>query len=72
MTNRDKALKANNLQGLEIDKEITKDHPYNDELALHRKAIMALINGEPVPQEFIDYCAEAERKKAEVKARLNN
>lgn len=56
---------------MEIDKEITKDHPYNDELALHRKAITALINGDPIPQEFLDYCAEAERKKAEVKARLN-
>ena len=71
MDNRDKLLKANNLHGMEIDKEITKDHPYNDELALHRKAITALINGEPIPQEFLDYCAEAERKKAEVKARLN-
>lgn len=70
MTNRDKLLKKNKLEGLEIDKEITKDHPFNDELALHRKAITALINGEPIPQEFLDYCAEAERKKAEVKERL--
>ena len=71
MTNRDKLLKKNNLEGMEIDKEISKDHQYNDEIAILRKTLHALIHGEPIPEEFEAYHAEAEMKKAEVKARLN-
>lgn len=71
MTKRDKLLKANNLQGMEIDKTITKAMPYNEEIAILRKTVYALIHGEPIPQEFEDYYARAERVKAEVKARLN-
>ena len=71
MDNRDKLLKANNLHGMEIDKEISKDHPYNDEVAILRKTLHAVIHGEPIPEEFEAYHLEAEAKKAEVKARLN-
>ncbi len=71
MTNRDKLLKKNNLEGMEIDKSISKDHPYNDEVAILRKTLHALIHGEPIPAEFEPYHAEAERKKASVKERLN-
>ena len=70
MTNRDKLLKKNNLAGMEIDKEIQKDHKYNDEVAILRKTLHAVIHGEPIPEEFEAYDAEAERKKAEVKERL--
>ena len=70
MNNRDKLLKANNLAGMEIDKEVRKDHPYNDEVAILRKTLHALIHNEPIPEEFEAYHAEAERKKAEVKAHL--
>lgn len=71
MTNRDKLLKANNLAPMEIDKSISKDHPYNDEVAILRKTLHAVIHNEPIPAEFEAYYAEAEMKKAEVKARLN-
>ena len=71
MTNRDKLLKKNNLEGLEIDKTITKDHPYNDEVAILRKTLHAVFHNEPIPAEFEAYYAEAERKKASVKERLN-
>ena len=70
MTKRDRLLKANNLAPMEIDKEISKDHPHNDEIAILRKTLHALIHGEPIPEEFEAYHAEAERKKAEVKERL--
>jgi len=72
MTNRDKLIKSNNLHGMEIDKEISKDHPYNDEVAILRKTLHALIHGEPIPTEFEDYYTQAEQVKASVKARLNN
>lgn len=71
MTKRDKLLKANNLQGYEIDKTITKAMPYNEEIAILRKTVYALAHGEPIPQEFEEYYARAEAVKAEVKARLN-
>ena len=70
MTDRDKLLKKNNLAGMEIDQQIQKDHPHNDEVAILRKTVHALIHGEPIPKEFEAYHAEAERKKAEVKERL--
>ena len=71
MTDRDKLLKKNNLAPMEIDAKIRKEHPYNDEVAILRKTLHALIHGEPIPEEFEAYHAEAERKKAEIKARLN-
>lgn len=71
MTDKDKLLKKNKLAGMEIDQQIQKDHPHNDEVAILRKTLHALIHGEPIPEEFEAYHAEAERKKAEVKARLN-
>ena len=71
MTKRDRLLKENNLAPMEIDKEISKEHPHNDEIAILRKTLHALIHGEPIPEEFEAYHAEAERKKAEVKARLS-
>ena len=72
MTNHDKLLKVNNLAGLEIDKQISKDHPYNDEVAILRKEIHHIeqaLNISPT-EEFAQYYTEAESKKAEVKARL--
>lgn len=70
MNLRDELLKANGMEGFEIDKEITKDHPYNDEVAILRKTLYAVVHNEPIPTEFDAYYAEAERKKAEVKERL--
>ena len=71
MTNRDKLLKANNLAPMEIDKKISEDHPYNDEIAILRKTLHAVIHGLPIPEEFEAYYQEAESKKAEIKARLS-
>lgn len=70
MTKRDKLLKANNLQGYEIDKTITKAMPYNEEIAILRKTLYAVIHGEPIPTEFEDYYTQAEQVKASVKERL--
>ena len=70
MTNRDKLLKKNNLEGLEIDKTITEAMPYNEEIAILRKTVYAIAHGEPIPQEFEAYYARAESVKAEVKERL--
>ena len=73
MTNRDKLLKKNNLEGFEIDKTITENHKYGDETALLRKEIKRLATALNVPlsEEFEAYYNEAESVKAEVKARLN-
>ena len=73
MTNRDKLLKKNNLEGLEIDKTISENHKYNDETALLRKEIKRLATALNVPlsDEFDAYYAEAEAIKAEVKGRTN-
>ena len=72
MTNRDKLLKKNNLEGMEIDKTISANHKYNDETALLRKEIKRLATALNVPlsEEFEAYYNEAERVKAEVKERL--
>ena len=72
MTNRDKLLKKNNLEGMEIDKTITKNHKYGDETALLRKEIKRLATAMNVPlsEEFEAYYAEAESVKASVKNRL--
>lgn len=71
MTDKDKLLKKNNLAGMEIDMQIQKDHPHNDEVAILRKTVHALIHGEPIPEEFEAYYNEAEQIKAEIKAKLN-
>ena len=71
MTNRDKLLKKNNLEGMEIDKTITEQMPYNEEIAILRKTVHALVHGEPIPQEFEAYYSRAEAVKASVKARLS-
>ena len=72
MNLRDELLKANGMEGFEIDKEIQKDHPYNDEVALLRKEIKHISEqlNVPLSAEFQMYYTEAERKKAEVKERL--
>lgn len=70
MTDKDKLLKKNNLAGMEIDQQIQEDHPYNDEVAILRKTLHAVIHGKPIPQEFEAYHEQAESVKAEVKARL--
>lgn len=51
MTDKDKLLKKNKLAGMEIDQQIQKDHPHNDEVAILRKTLHALIHGEPIPEE---------------------
>lgn len=72
MTNRDKLLKKNNLEGMEIDATITENHKYGDETALLRKEIKRLATALNVPlsEEFEAYYAEAESVKASVKERL--
>ena len=70
MTNRDKLLKANHKEGSEIDREIRKKRPDNEEIAILRKTLHAVIHGEPIPEEFEEYNTEAEAIKAEVKERL--
>ena len=72
MTKREKLLKANPSQyPAEVERLIKQNHTLGDELALHRKAILALANGQPLPQEFVDYYNEVERKKAEVKGLMD-
>lgn len=68
MNSRDKAIKKNGLEGMEIDRKITEKHKYNDEVAILRKTVHALVHGLPIPSEFEEYYAEAEAIKAEVKA----
>ena len=68
MTKREKLLKANPSQyQAEVERLIKQNHTLGDELALHRKAILALSQGQPLPQEFVDYYNEVEARKAEVK-----
>ncbi len=67
MTSRDKAIKKNHLEGMEIDRKITENHKYGDEVAILRKTVHALVHGLPIPTEFEEYYAEAEAIKAEVK-----
>ena len=71
MNSRDKLLKKNNLVGMEIDTIITKEKPYNEETAILRKTLYAVIHGLPIPEEFETYYTRAEAVKAEVKARTN-
>jgi len=70
MTNEERLIKANHLEGMKIDEKIRKERPYNEEIAILRKTLHAVIHGEPIPEEFEQYNAEAEAVKAEVKARL--
>ena len=68
MTKREKLLKANPSQySAEVERLIKQNHTLGDELALHRKAILALSQGQPLPQEFVDYYTEVEQKKQSVK-----
>lgn len=71
MTNRDKLLKKNHLEGMEIDKTITEAMPFNEEIAILRKTVYALVHGQRIPDEFDAYYNRAEAVKAEVKNRLN-
>lgn len=70
MNSRDKLIKKNKLEGMEIDRRISENHKYNDETALLRKEIKRLATALNVPlsDEFEAYYAEAEAIKAEVKA----
>lgn len=72
MTNKEKLLKKNNLEGMEIDRLITDNHKYGDENALLRKEIKRLATALNVPlsEEFEAYYEEAESIKASVKERL--
>lgn len=68
MTKREKLLKANPSQyPAEVERLIKQNHTLGDELALHRKAILALSQGQPLPTEFTDYYNEVEQKKQMVK-----
>lgn len=68
MTKREKLLKANPSQyPAEVERLIKQNHTLGDELALHRKAILALSQGQPLPQEFVDYYNEVEGVKQSVK-----
>ena len=67
MTSRDRLIKKNKLEGMEIDRKITEKHKYGDEVAILRKTVHALVHGLPIPTEFEEYYAEAEAIKAEVK-----
>ena len=69
MTSRDKAIKKNHLEGMEIDRRISENHKYNDETAILRKEINRLATALYVPlsDEFEAYYAEAEAIKAEAK-----
>lgn len=67
MNSRDRLIKKNKLEGMEIDRRITENHKYNDEVAILRKTVHALVHGLPIPTEFEEYYAEAEAIKAEVK-----
>lgn len=75
MTNREKLLKANNsdprVYQNEVEAKMAETHTNGDELAILRKAIHALASGQPLPQEFADYYAEAESKKASVRQTMN-
>lgn len=44
---------------------IREKHSIDDELALHRKANMALSKGEELPIEFVEFNAFVEQIKAE-------
>lgn len=67
MTSRDRLIKKNKLEGMEIDRKITEKHKYGDEVAILRKTVHALVHGLPIPTEFEEYYNEAEAIKAEVK-----
>lgn len=71
MTNEEKLIKKNGLEGLKISQAVEKDHPYNDEIAILRKTLYAVVTGAQIPTEFFQYNQEVENKKAEVKARLS-
>ena len=71
MTSRDRLIKKNKLEGMEIDRKITEQMPYNEEIAVLRKTVYALVHGLPIPEEFEQYNTRAEAVKAEVKARTN-
>ena len=72
MTDRDKLIKANHKEGMEIDQLIRKDHPDNDEIALLRKEVKHLAEALNVTlsEEFEAYYNKAESVKASVKERL--
>lgn len=57
--------------GLLVNESMGASHPYGGELAILRKAIYALANGKPLPQEFADYYNEAERVKSETREYLS-
>lgn len=67
MTSRDRLIKKNKLEGMEIDRRISANHKYGDEVAILRKTVHALVHGLPIPTEFEEYYNEAEAIKAEVK-----
>ena len=72
MNSRDRLIKKNKLEGMEIDAIISENHKYHDENALLRKEVKHLAEALNVPltAEFEAYYNEAEAVKAEVKERL--
>ena len=72
MTNRDRLIKANNMEGLDISGKITKKYQYNKELALLRKEIHHIeqaLNITPT-EKFTEYYQDAEAAKTAVRDRL--
>ena len=54
----------------EVNGQMESAHPCGDAEAIMRKAIYALGTGQPLPQEFLDFHAEAESRKTSVKTEL--
>lgn len=48
-----------------INKKVTRTYGNGEELAILRKAVKALSDGNPVSQEFIDYHNNVEQIKSE-------
>ena len=72
MTNRDKLIKKNNLEGMEISEKITRKYKDNKELALLRKEIRHIeeaLNIAPT-EKFAEYYEDAETAKANIRQRL--
>ena len=72
MTSRDRLIKKNGLEGMEISEKITRKYKDNKELALLRKEIRHIeeaLNITPT-KKFADYYEDAEAAKANIRQRL--
>ena len=72
MTSRDRLIKKNKLEGMEISEKITRKYKDNKELALLRKEIRHIeeaLNIAPT-KKFAEYYEDAEAAKANIRQRL--